>query len=337
MDVEKRIYSAENANGYKLWKNIQDRLNEWCINNDIEFYGTYHNIQVPKTKKALKVNAWELMNGLDILEPLDLELQEHDKIVYFFTDNLVDQTNLQNIKVISVPELFGLTGTFECDYPTEPTKLFNCFMQRIESVRQSWFYFFKHFDLLDKGYVSFTLLQDAFHAGMKPLEIYDYNHKNYKLGNLEHFEKAYYEMRPHVPYKNFEEKYDLAGYLSDSKYTVSLESFACEDNHFASAFTEKIQRALQFPTINLIFAQQNSMTKLQKRGFAIPDFMLEVDQYPWQRRQQMLLEILTKDTEQFSAESLYNNAIHNQNIMHQYYKKLHDESFYEEIFDTVVA
>ena len=79
------------------------------------------------------------------------------------------------------------------------------------------------------------------------------------------------------------------------------------------------------------------MTKLQKRGFAIPNFMLEVDQYPWQRRQQMLLEILTKDTEKFSAESLYNNAIHNQNIMHQYYKKLHDESFYEEIFDTVVA
>lgn len=319
---------------------FEDKVRQWCIKNNIGFFDTYQPIILEsKFTKLVKLTIFELIESIDYLMHIDVKLGNRGKHLYYLTDNIVDTTQtkkLKNITVISINELFGMIDCREISTQTSPSRLFNCFIQRVDSVRQSWFYLLKHYDLLDKGFVSFLLFQYNFYSDNSGLELFDWIHTQYELNNLPKFEQAYHELRPYVPYKNFSEKGNLDGYAADSKYSLVLETYAINDGHIGYCYTEKLHRALQTPTVNLLFSQQHSLSALAKLGFRIDNFMLQIDKLPWITRQQKLLDILVKDLVAFDPDLLYNNALHNRELILNYKKEFLKGQFLDKIFTDII-
>lgn len=304
--------------------NFENEIRIWCLKNNIGFFGTYQQVTESNFDKIIKLTVFELIKSFDSLVELDVKLGKQGKHLYYLTDNLVDErqaNTLKNITIISIVELFGMISVNPIERSsTIPEKLFNCFIQRVDSVRQTWFYFLKHHNLLDKGYVSFLLFQYPFYSDKTGIELFDYIHQQYELKNLAHFDKAYQQLRPLVPYTNFGKTDNLLKYVTNSKYSLVLETYAVNDGHIGTCYTEKIHRTLQSTTIGLIFSQQYALTKLSNLGFKFNQCMLEIDQYPWIQRQQKILDILVNDSVVFDTEVLYNSALHNQNLI-LYYKE----------------
>ena len=322
-------------------QHFEDKILQWCIKNNIGFFGTYQGIGESAFTKLVKLTIFELVMSSDELTQLDVKLGNSGKHLYYLTDNIIDTTQtkkLKNITFISINELFGMIDCKEISNNTQtsPSRLFNCFIQRVESVRQSWFYFLKHYDLLDKGYVSFLLFQHEFYSDKSGIELFDWIHTHHELNKLPHFEQAYHELRPHVPYQNFIETPYLHGYAADSKYSLVLETYAVNDGYIGYCYTEKLHRALQSPTINLLFSQQHSLSELAKLGFKIDDFMLQIDKLPWIERQQKLLDILVKDLVAFDTDLLYNNALHNRELIFEYKQELLKGQFLDKIFTDII-
>lgn len=318
----KYINPADSVEWQTHRNNFENKIRLWCLKNNIGFFDTYQSVTETTFDKNVKLTVFELIESFDYLTNLDVKLGNKGQHLYYLTDNLVDQsqaTRLKNITVISIVELFGMISVNPINRSsTNPTKLFNCFIQRVDPVRQTWFYFLKKHNLLDKGYVSFLLFQYPFYSDKTGIELFEYIHQQYNLKSLPHFDQIYQELYPLVPYTNFTETGDLLKYVADSKYSLVLETYAINDGHIGTCYTEKIHRALQAPTINLIFAQQHSMAKLSNLGFQFSKCLLEIDQLPWIQRQQKLLDILVHDSIAFDTESLYNNALHNQSLISDY-------------------
>lgn len=319
--------------------NFENKVRDWCFKNNIGFFGTYHPVTHSNFDKIIKLTVFELISPLDYLTDLDVKLGNEGKHLYYLTDNLIDEEQvrcLKNITMISVIELFGMISINPVERSLVcPTKLFNCFIQRVDTVRQTWFYFLKNYNLLDKGYVSFLLFQYPFYSDKTGIDLFDYNHQWGDLKNLENFEKAYQELRSLVPYTNFKETGNLLQYITDSKYSLVLETYAINDGHIGTCYTEKIHRALQAPTVNLIFSQQHSLSKLANLGFKFSECMLEIDRLPWIQRQQNLLDILVNDSVAFDIELLYNNALHNQKLIADYKMKFLNGNYLDQILTKI--
>lgn len=318
---------------------LEKFLSKWCNQNNIEFFGTYQPVKITKFDKIVKVVFFELIDNLDSLLYLDSVLEFSGKKLYYLTDNLVDNnclSQLKNITVISIIELFGIISCYDVDVPAVPEKLYNCFIQRVDSVRQSWFYFLKHHDLLDKGYVSFLLFQHSFYSEKTGIDLFNHIHEHYELGNIAHFQKSYDELKSVVPYQNFVDNSNLHDYTKKSKYSLILETYAVEDDHVGYCYTEKIHRGLQTPAINLIFSQKNALARLSELGFKIDNQLLEIDQHPWIERQQKLLDILVNDSIDFDPVTLYNNALHNQNLISNYKRQFLAGDFLDKILTEII-
>ena len=317
-------------------KNIQD----WCTQNNIGLLGTYQPIRSMKFDKIIKLTIFELIESFDRLQQLDYTFGQEGKHLFYLTDNLIDRTQsdlLKNITIIPINELFGIVSIVDDDINTmHPTKLFNCFIQRVDSVRQSWFYFLKNYNLLDKGYISFLLFQRPSYSTKTGIELFDYIHEHYNLGDNDQFQQAYEELRSIVPYQNFIENADLYSYAKKSKYSLVLETYATDENSIGYCYTEKIHRALQTPTISLIFSQKNSLNKLSEIGFKINDQLLEIDQYPWVTRQQKILDILVNDSIDFDPQTLYNNALHNRDLISNYKRQILTSEFLDKILTEII-
>jgi hypothetical protein len=318
---------------------FENQIQIWCLDHAIDFFGTYSAVVPGKSDKIVKLTIFELVLGNPELMALNLTLRQCNKHLFYITDNLLDYSKLQefdHITFVSIPELFGIISLYQIQPNTSPSRLYNCFIQRVDPTRQSWFYFLHHHDLLDKGYVTFLLSQVDWYADCKTgLELYDWIHDKHSLNQIEHFDRAYHELRSKVPYRNFDLTTSLYEYANDCKYSLVLETYATRDDSAAFCFTEKTHRALQTPTINLFFSQKNSLTHLVQLGFRIPDVMLEIDTCSWQARQQALLEILVNDPIEFDHENQYNDAIHNRELIRQYKTEFIKGDFLEKILTEI--
>jgi hypothetical protein len=314
-------------------------IKSWCLDHGFGFFGTYDQIEPSKSDKIVKMTVFELIHNRSELTALNAVMGENGTHLFYLTDNFLDHSKLcqfEHITFVSIPELLGMISLSTIRSNTSPSHLYNCFIQRVDPVRQSWFYFLHHHDLLDRGYVTFLLYQYAWYSGKTGVELYDWIHTQHALDKLPHFEAAYHALRPRVPFRNFDRNADLHTQASDCKYSLVLETYAVEDDSAAFCFTEKTHRALQTPSINLIFAQQNSLAHLARVGFKIADCMLEIDCYPWIIRQQKMLDILVNDNLQFDAELLYNQAMHNQGLFVNFKHQFLQGHFVEKIFAEIV-
>ncbi len=312
----------------------------WCQKNKVSFYGTSELVNDSKFDKIIKLTVFELIDSFEYLQQLDIELGTKGQTLFYLTDNLIDTQKsklFKNINIISIPQLIGMVRLQKIDtIANSPLKLFNCFIQRVDSVRQSWFYFLKHHDLLKKGYVSFLLFQYPFYSDKTGLDLFDCNHYRYNLDKLEHFHNAYLCLRNQVPYRNFLHTDDLYSLIKNTKYSLVLETYAVDDDHIGYCYTEKLYRAIQSPTINLLFTQKNSLTKLSKLGFKIDDWLLEIDSLPWIERQTKLLTILVDDYIEFSFERLYNNAVCNRDLIADYRTQFLNGDYLNKILTGII-
>lgn len=270
---------------------------------------------------------------------LDLICHKRGKKIWFVTDNIVEHEkfSFDNIKILSYPKLLGMTARNDViiDPNSAPTRLYNCFVQRCESVRQSWFYFLWLEELLDQGYVSYLLYQLEDYSKLTGVDLFDFIHYNKGLDQLEKFKTAYQALRSQVPYRNFSENFNLITYINDSKYSVILETYAIHDDYFQWCFTEKVLRSLQSNTINLLFAQKHSVKKLQELGLEIDEINQRWDHDDWVHRQRKILDALKNDMVIFDGQEQKNRCNHNRALLQSWKHNYQKSNFFDSLVEDI--
>ena len=316
---------------------IVKKLKKLCQQHDFEFFYARVNCQDLErigAETAIFVQIFDLVQDYEFWKTIDNQCRISGKRVFVITDNILRWEDLDWVKFVSDPQLLGITANYQQRPvgPIVPDKLFNCFIQRADSVRQSWFYFLYHYQLLNQGYVSYLLKQLTEYSTKTDVELYDFIHTKFELHQLENFELAYQQLRNQVPYRNFDEQHDLVPLIESVKYNLVLETYAIEDDLDCWCVTEKTLRPLQFATIPLIFGQKHLLQQLVDLGFAI--IYNDHDALPWTQRQKNLLEILTNDTMAPEQQELCDIARHNRTLLGNWQAKIHGANYFEEMFES---
>jgi hypothetical protein len=255
---------------------------------------------------------------------------------------------MSNVKILFDKRIYGCYALYnDKDFGgPAPSKLYNCLIQRADPFRQSFFYWLHHHQLLDRGYVSYLLITGAKNKQdvVPPTTIFQSIHTSndllyqYRPPNLSQLvlpadsDQIYADLLGNVPYQNFVEQYDLVPIIQDSKYSLAIDTFACDDGRGCWCFTEKIFRPLQFATIPLLCVQQNGISKLVDWGFAISDFYKEFDGLPLTQRQVALIDIIKNDSLDIDHTTLVEHAQHNRNLVTKWLNDLQKEQFWQDLF-----
>jgi hypothetical protein len=179
------------------------------------------------------------------------------------TDNVVNGPHIG-----LYPEFWG-SFSYQSEYKSQrPTRLFNCFMNRACTTRQSWFYQFVRRNLLHAGWVSFLLDYRKLPPGVSSKQdLYEYNYNQ----GYDIFEAEHNLMQHRVPFCNFEG--DLDQVIVDSCISLVIETYF--DWPDTIAFSEKIFRALQLPRPVILYSMPGSVEVLRKHGFDMWDDIVD--------------------------------------------------------------
>ena len=320
--------------------NITSLINKFCEKNKISFLNkNINSIKLCQHDQIVIMWLFDRVPSMATWHEVNNLCQNLGKKCYLVTDNILNFENLPFVEFFSYPKLLGITASYnniEFD-ATNPTKLYNCFIQRVDSVRQTWFYLLHHFNLIDKGYVSLLMKQLVTYSSLVGKDLYDYIHYNYQLDQLPHFDMAYKQTRDLIPFRNFVEQENLLPLIKNSKYSLILETYATDDDIDCWCFTEKTLRALQFPTIPLIFAQKNGVQKLKNLGFEVGQHHDALDNQDWISRQLALIDLLVKDLLEYDWNTVYNSSKHNQSLLLDWKQRYQQPKFFESFFEKVLT
>lgn len=324
---------------------IHSKLIDFCQRNNLDclFKIDQPRIQASKKSRMVYVQITDLIPSLDLWQQYNQQCQSLGKIIAVITDNVVPWGDLSCVKFFSYTQLMALTRIFDDVLPEQhqPTKLYNCLVQRTESVRLSWFYFLHHLNLLDQGLVSYQFKSLTNYSGnLVGQQLLDFIHNQYEMYNLPHFHQAYLSLRDQVPYKNFEEsptQWDEAPLLLQSKYSIILETYATNDvdKDHAWCYTEKTLRKLQFPNIVLLFVQKHGVQQLKKLGFEFGDHLDALDPLDWQQRQQEILKIVVDNCLDYDYKTLYNQSLHNRSLLKSWRAQYQKNNFFDDFYDWI--
>lgn len=311
-----------------------------CDFISLEKYDFYKNsIVTSKHDRVISSLLFDQIPNVDFWNELDSICQIQGKKIWVVTDNLIDKSvySFENIDILSYPQLLGIAARTDhlSDPSPSPDRLYNCFMQRSDSVRQSWFYFLWIEGLLDDGYVSYLLYQLEDYSKLVGVDLFDFIHYNKNLDQLQHFTEAYRALRDKVPYRNFAENHNLITYIQNSKYSINLETYATNDDHYQWCFTEKVLRSLQSNTISLIFAQKHSIKILEELGLEIDKINHQWDSDDWVIRQRKILEVLKTDGVLFDAKSQKDRCQHNRKIFHSWKTEYQRADFFDTLLKEI--
>lgn len=317
------------------WAVISHILASLCAKNNINFVDRGHLVyRCPTSDRVLYSHLFDNFS-LQTFDLISRRYQSLGQKVYFLVDSWIDSALYDRpyAKVFSRPQLFSLTAL--SDSPVEPSdefRLFNCFIHRTEAVRQSWFYFLYLRGLLDKGYVSYLLFQ--LNTNATGLELFDQIHRDH-LDQVPHFQTAHAHLRQHVPYCNFTNRDNLLSLINSTKYSLVLDTYAPDDDVGSFYISEKVTRALQSPTINLLFLQKGTICRLHESGLAVDRALLDIDDLTWIERQQKLLRILEDDGLTPTKTKVKDDANHNRHVLNDWVRQCLHRDFYTDIFDII--
>ena len=322
-------------------KNIAKRIISWATKNNIITVTAQSNLlsqlKNSKNDKFLCVFLVDLMPNFDYWKTISDVCITDGKIVSVITDTIFkDHVSFPGIDFYSFPKLLGATKNYS-DYPLEPQtheRLYNSLVLRVESVRQSWFYFLHQHRLLDQGFVSFQFKQLPTYKNLSGYELLEWIHYNHGLDTLPHFHRAFVELQHQVPYCNFDTQ-SVEHVIEHSKYSLALETYATDDDIDMWIVYEKTLTPLQFATVPLLFCQKGAVLQCVKLGLEIPEFMMSIDQLSWQERQQSLLNILVNDTVEFSWQESKDRALYNRNLLLNWRQECHSDTFFDSAFDSI--
>jgi len=239
---------------------------------------------------------------------------------------LSDVPNQKNIK--KIPDTFY--GVYYNAYPVpiinEPKKQFNCFMNRMDPIRQSWLYQFVRRQFFDQGYVSFNMdcRQIPWYVEWDPHDAFQDQFERH----LKIFQKEHEIIKSKVPYRNFDLDTDITDIILDSKISVVLETYF--HNNDIITYSEKIFRALQLPRPWLLYAQKNAVKYLRHMGFDVLDDVINHSMYDnidfAIERQVRILDILEANMDKnLDYDRLQKAATSNQNLLKNFSKKWFDD------------
>jgi len=232
----------------------------------------------------------------------------------------VSDNYIKNESYIALwPEFYG-NYLYNAEFQDRaPDRLFNCFMNRACSFRQSWLYQFQRQGLIDDGYITYNLdyrSKDFYHL-KGTVDLFDALYHN---GNNQIFEKEHHILHDKVPFFNLTN--GLEQTIIDSKVSIVIETYFSNEN--AVAFSEKIFRVLQLPRPFLLFCASGAVDFLRRLGFDVYDDLIDhrYDQAPDPiHRQMAILKQLNRikklDYTDELQQDFYQRARHNQQILLQ--------------------
>ena len=218
-----------------------------------------------------------------------------------------------------------------------PTKNFNCFINRMDPIRQSWLYQLIRRGIFDQGYVSFNM-DISRHIAMKQCrpnsshwEVFDQQFRE----QLSIFKSEHEFIKSCVPYRNFDSNTKLNQIIMDSKFSIVLETYF--DRNEVITFSEKIFRCLKLPRPWIMFAMKGAVAHLRLMGFDVLDDIVDhsYDIIDFDiGRQTKLLDLAQNlcaiDITSSMQQRLTQAAMHNQQRLNSLYK-----TFYIDIDTTM--
>jgi hypothetical protein len=161
---------------------------------------------------------------------------------------------------------YGLyAGTVE-PQSVAPEKKFNCFINRMDPIRQSWLYQLIRRGLFDQGLISFNM--DISRLGPSaltstPQEMFQQQFQDH----LQIFSQEHDVAKQIVPYRNFD--CDLETAIMRTEFSIVLETHFDRNNIIT--FSEKIFRCMKLPRPWVLFAMKNAVAYLRDLGFDVLD------------------------------------------------------------------
>ena len=207
-----------------------------------------------------------ILGLIDVIPPDLLFSQTSQIVLHGYTLQNKTQTTCP---IFEIPKSFyGIYYMPNVDWHRKIKKSFNCFINRNDPIRQSWFYLLYNRKYLDNGCVSFSG-HSRLHNQTKELELFDHIHHS----TLSCFDSLYHNIRALVPYKNFQETGNLCDIMLSTKFSLVLETYF--DRTDALTFSEKIFRVLQVPRPWLLFHATGTIKVLRDLGFYVYDDIID--------------------------------------------------------------
>ena len=242
-----------------------------------QWFGAERNLHTETSKFNYLLEKNKSSNRLysGFIDAVDLNkigelCNEFEKIFVITEQNLTRLPD--NAEPCKLPmEFYGCyySEQVPTDRPIE--KDFNCFINRLDPLRQTWFYLLYDRKFLDRGYVSFNaeLRANQSYPGNTYQEVFDSYHCDY----LSSFDYIKDEITSIIPFKNFVDNNDLFSTTLATKFSIILEAYP--ERTDAKVFSEKIFRSLQLPRPWLLFAATGCVDKLRYLGFDVYDDIVD--------------------------------------------------------------
>jgi len=237
---------------------------EWTLHNETSKFN--HLLRKNKSSNRLYSVFIDAVNLNNVAE-----LCNKFKKIFLITEQ--NFTRLPgNIELCKLPtEFYGCYYSEQIPNGQPIEKDFNCFINRLDPIRQSWFYVLYDRKFLDRGYVSFNaeIRANQQYPGDTYQEVVESYHRDY----LSSFDNIKNEITSMVPFKNFVDNNDLFSITLSTKFSIILETYP--ERTDAKVFSEKIFRSLQLPRPWLLFAATGCVDKLRSLGFDVYDDIVD--------------------------------------------------------------
>lgn len=240
----------------------------------------------------IKYNAKAVSCVVDAVDLDEIDrLSRTHQHVYVISEHIVDN-QWPNVSVHQLP--YDFYGAYLLSESADQSivKDFNCFINRTDPIRQTWFYLIYRRGWLDRSYTSFNMHQrpGQWYPDKCRYKTFDHYHDVY----LQSFDDIKDDIKKLVPFRNFEDKNDLCGVILQTKFSIIIETYFERED--CQTFTEKTWRALQLPRPWLLFAAKNCVQKLRDMGFDVfddyvnHDYDLHDTKYTCVDRQESMLQ-----------------------------------------------
>lgn len=224
-------------------------------------------------------------------------------------------------KIIRTADTFY--GVYYHNYPIptriNPSKSFNCLMNRMDTIRQACLYQLVRKKIFDQGYISFNLdvTRIPWYQNWNPIEAFQHQFDSM----MQIFKEEHEIIKNKMPYRNFHSNADITDVLLDSKITLILETYF--DRNDVITYSEKIFRSLQLPRPWLLFSHKHAVKYLRLIGFDVLDDIIDHSQYDnidfSIERQSQILTLLEKHIDKdLDHERLERAAMTNQTLLKKF-------------------
>lgn len=245
-------------------------LNEPGFENFKSFYN-YLRLQVKQTIKDLPPNCKSL--DLVVADAYRPSLHNNKIVITnnWVTSDVFDPNLFEQLPNSWYGGYAGHPRVAEC----VPNFKFNCFMHRLDTIRQSWLYQFERRRIFDLGLISFNMDISRhidlgrYSSDCTAQQIFEGQFQQF----LQIFQQEHAVLKSKVPYKNFSSDLHLSQIIMQTEFSIVLETYF--DNNDIITFSEKIFRCLKLPRPWVMFAMKNAVSYLRDMGFDVLDDLVD--------------------------------------------------------------